>query len=591
MKLGAISDVEFVLHDPRGEGWDFHNFTLSPDSASFTALPDSAFATPARYVAEVFHRLCTLDKAGHQTTKFVFNPLYVANRLAILLVVAKLRALGSPDKLLVLTDQNGRPAGYLFPSWLQSGDCRFLALLSTISGDVDAELLRRALLSGAVSVAVEHLDLRRARHNGFLCEENRFVYEWVARRAIAILTTCVTSEIVSEAIQQRNTIPFTAVMPYHAGDLLFFCIAINGTRSDISRVVVNKAYVAIVHSNAPALSTLTIDMTPANRDHGSQRSVALPDYAYFERFCNELPKNSFYGYYRASRNYNTTKHHLVDHFAFALGEHFDSPCEFLTQKRPSPELFFPRQLSGPRRVLLHFDGGWPMKVYPRELQENLVDLLSERGFAMTILASTQYEHPKCEVAIFTGYERFVEMLRGHHLLVGMDSFPAHYAAHVLGLPTICLFANTQPENSDARPAVHYSYLEKGLRCRPCAGVSQCPLYGDHYCRNFADPETVAIEVTRMLEATGNPDEDRLGEPATLTQLPARRRAHATSRRRKQHVHIRFIRLKIAIGSAVLPAPRYLSQLYREFSDSVRKEGILLAAVRTRRYLLRLLGFQ
>jgi len=591
MKLGTISDVEFVVHDPRGGGWDLHNFTLSPDSLSFSELPDSAFATPARYIAEMFRRLCSLDEAGREATKFIFNPLYATNKLAVLLMAAKLRALGSPDRFLVLTDESGRPAGYLLPSWLKTSDSRFLALLSAVSCEMDAELLSRALFAPAACMVVEHLDLGRAGHNGFLYEENRSTYEWVAHRAIEMLTIRVTSESPSEALRQRNAIPFTAVMPYHAGDLLFFSIAFNGTDSDISRVVVNRAYLAIVQANAPALSTLTIDLPPANRDEGSPRDSALPDYAYFQRFCDELPKDSFYGYYRASRNYNTTKHHLIDHFAFALGGGLGSRSELSLQERRSPELFLPERPSGPRKVLLHFDGGWPLKIYPQALQERLIDLLTARGLAITVLASTRFEHPKCEVAIFTGYEVFVEMLRTHHLLVGMDSFPAHYAAHVLGLPTICLFANTQPENSDARPAVHYRSLEKGLRCRPCSGVAQCPLYGEPSCRNFVDPEMVADEVTRMLEATSGREGHLTEHPATLFQLPEYDRPPLTRGRRKQHVHVRFIRFKILIASAVLPVPRYLAQLYREFSISVRKEGVLLAAVRTQRYLRRVLRRQ
>jgi hypothetical protein len=585
MKLGIISDVEFVLHDPQGGDWDLHNFAISPQSLGFSELPDSAFSTPARYIAEIFLRLCSLDEAGRETPKLVFNPLYAANKLCILLLIAKLRTLRPTDGVLVLTDEGGRPVAYVLPAWLKASDSRFLTLLSAIHGEMDAQLLRLAFFSPAACIVVEHLGLGRVGRNGFLYEENRSVYEWVTQRAIEMLTNRVTSQTPSEAMRQRNAIPLTALMPYHAGDLLFFSIAFNSTRSEVSRIVVNRAYLDIVQDNAPSLSTLPIDLPPANRDEGSQQGSALADYAYFQRFCNELPKDSFYAYFRASRHYNTTKYHLIDHFAFALGAGLSSRTELSAHKRPGPQLFLPERISGPRKVLLHFDGGWPLKIYPRASQEELIDLLSAEGFAITVLASTRYEHPKCEVTIFTGYEPFVEMLRTHHLLVGMDSFPAHYAAHVLGLPTICLFANTQPENSDARPAPHYRALEKGLRCRPCSGVAQCPLYGGAHCRNFVDPQTVATEVMQMLRVAGNHQGPPGEYSATLSQIPERPTA-SLRRRREQHVHVRFVRLKVALASAVLPVPRYLAQLYREFSSSVRKEGILLAAVRTQRYLRR-----
>jgi hypothetical protein len=588
MKLAAISDVGFAIHDPKGGRWDIHNFTLSTDSLSFSELPDSAFSTPARYVAEMFRRLCSLEEAGREATKFVFNPLFATSKLALLLVLVKLRALGSPDCLLVLTDKNGRLAGYLFPSWMKEGDSRFLALLSAINGEMDAELLQRAFLSTAACISVEHLGLGRAGHNGFLYEENRSVYEWVARRAIEMLRACVTSDSPSVARSQRDAIPFTGVMPYHAGDVLFFSIAFNHTRPHpyISRIVVNKAYQAIVVDNAPSLSPLTIDFPPANRDQDIRR---MSDYTYFQRFCDELPEDSFYSYYRASRLYSVPKFHLIDQFAFALGAHIRSRSELLREKKPSPEVFVPKDSSAPHRILLHFDGGWPLKVYPKELQEELIELLSAKGFAITVLASKIYEHPKCDVTIFSGHEPFVELLRSHHLLVAMDSFPAHYAAHVLGLPTICLFASTRPENSDARPAVNYSYLEKGLPCRPCSGGTQCPLYGDSYCRNFVGPEPVVAEVTRMLESASSRERPISGVSSTLSQQPANRRPPSMSGDRKQHISIRFIRLKRALSSPGLLVPHYPVQLYREFRDAVKKEGALLAAIRTKRYLQKILS--
>jgi hypothetical protein len=588
MKLATISNIGFAIHDPKGGRWDIHNFTLSPDSLSFAELPDSAFATPARYIAEMFRRLCSLEEAGREATKFIFNPLYATSKLALLLVVAKLRTLESSGGLLVLTDENGRPAGYLFPSWMKASDSRFLALLSAIHGEMDAELLHRAFLSKAACITAEHLSLDRATHNGFLCEENRSVYEWVARRAIEMLRVYVTSKTPSEATYQRNAIPFTGIMPYHAGDVLFFSIAFNHIRPHISRIVVNKAYEAIVADNAPGLSTLTIDLPPVNRgDEDTQRGN--DDFAYFQRFCDELPEDSFYSYHRASRIYSVPKLHLIDQYAFALGAHLDSRSDLVLEKKPSPEIFLPKRLPGPHRILLHFDGGWPLKVYPKELQEELIDLLSARGFAITVLASRIYEHSKCEVTIFSGYEPFVEMLRTQHLLVAMDSFPAHYAAHVLGLPTICLFASTRPENSNARRAINYRYLEKGLPCRPCSGVAQCPLYGGSSCRNFVGPKTVAEEVTRMLESAGSRDGPMSGVHPTLSQVPENPRSPSAGGRRKQHVHVRFIRLKVVLASTVLLAPRYLVQLYREFQIAVRKEGLLLAAIRTKRYLRRTFG--
>ena len=582
MKLAAISDVEFAIHDPKGARWDLCTFVISTEAVSFSALPDSAFSTPARYVAEMFRRLCSLEKRGREA-KFIVNPLYATSKLALLLVVARLRALGSPDRLLVLMDKKGRPAGYLLPSWLEESDWRFVTLLSATDGELDAALLQGLFRSPASCIAVPHLGLDRAGHNGFFHDENRAVYEWVARRAMERLGTGVTAETPAQAKREIEAIPFTGVMPYHAGDALFFSIAFNHTRPHISRLVVNKAYEPIVADNAPALSTLAIDLPPANRDG---RETALSDHTYFERFRDALPRDGFYSYYRASRLYSVSKFHLIDQFAFALGAPLAARSELLRETRPSPEPTAPGDWPERKRVLLHFDGGWPLKVYPKELQEELIDLLSARGFAVTVLASRMYEHPNCEVTTFRGYAPFVELLRSQHLLVAMDSFPAHYAAHVSGLPTICLFASTRPENSDARPAGNYMRLERGLPCRPCSGSVQCPLYGGSHCRNFVDPQTVATEVARMLDATVGLDVPASSVPLVLSPSPEQRRSPGA--RRIQHIHIRFLRVKVALASAASMAPGYPVRLYREFRSAVEREGFLLAAIRTKRFVRRIL---
>jgi hypothetical protein len=115
------------------------------------------------------------------------------------------------------------------------------------------------------------------------------------------------------------------------------------------------------------------------------------------------------------------------------------------------------------------------------------------------------------------------------------------------------------------------------------------LYGGSNCRNFVGPKTVAEEVTRMLECTGSRDGPMSGVHATLSQIPENRRSPYTGGRRKQHVYVRFIWLKIVLASTVLLAPRYFVQLYREFQIAVKKEGLLLAAIRTKRYLRRTFG--
>jgi hypothetical protein len=585
MKLGIINESNFVLSDPGCESWAIYSFTISGESLSFSEIFDSAFATPARYVEEIFARLCSLEEPGRETSKFIFNPLFRTTQLNISQILDALRKIAPAHEMAVLSDDKGLPAGYLFPAWLTGKDSRFLSLLSTVHGETDAELLQRAYLATASCIPLNRISLKWNDHNAFQYEGNRPIYRWVADRAISMLASHVKANDRDEALRQRDAIPSTAVMPYHAGDLLFFIVAFNNLQLSVSRVVINKAYMDIVADNAPRLEALPINLPLVNRGEDFLRGNVTPDHAYFEQFCHQLPEDSFYGYYRASRNYNTTKFHLIDHFFFALGGHLASRKELLVPQKTAPDLFTPEPSEGPRKILLHFDGGWPLKIYAKDQQEQLIDLLYAKGYSITVLAGTTYGHPKCRITTFKDYGHLVELLRSHHLLVGMDSFPVHYAVHVLGLPTICLFASTRPENSNARPAPNYSALENGLRCRPCSAISRCPLYGVPYCRNFVDPDAVATEVERMLEGatTGRPvshaDSTTLLDVAKDSGPQAGRSPPKT-----ELISFKYLWLKSALVWPTIPYNGYLFRLYEDFAAVVRSDGVLLAMLRTLRFL-------
>lgn len=582
MKIGIINESRFILSGSDIDSWAIHSFTISGSSLSFSEIFSSAFSTPARYVEEMFVRLCSLDEPGQRSPKFIFNPLFRMEKLNIELVLDALRNASLQHEMAVLSDDQGRPAGYLLPARLMSKDSRFLALLSTVDGTTDTGLLQRAYFATASNVQLGHISLKWCTHNGFRYEGNLSIYQWVTDRAIKALDRQVQANDSDEALHQRDAISFTAVMPHHAGDLLFFIIALNHLQSSVSRIVVNKNYADIVGDNAPNMTVLPIDLPVINRGEDFQHGTPTPDHFYFERFCDQLPEDGFYGYYRPSRNYNVTKFHLIDHFIFALGGRLGSQTELLVPKKAAPTLFVPELTDSPRKILLHFDGGWPLKIYPKNQQEQLISLLYARGYSVTVLAGMQYDHPKCRVTTFKSYESLVELLRSHHLLVGMDSFPVHYAVHVLGLPTICLFATTRPENSNARPAPNYSFLERGLRCRPCAAISRCPLYGGSDCRNFVDPGTVLAEIEKMLYAVANETPTVLEAPTAPLKVAAA--DHSRSAPKTKYISLKHLRFRAFFIWPGLPPGSYFYQLYEEFTAIVKANGLLPAVLRTVRFL-------
>lgn len=591
MKLGTISKSKFALHGQGSSDWAIHSFTISPHSVSFSNIPDSSFSTPARYVGEIFARLCQLEDAGQEEAKFIFNPLFEADRFSMMLVLKTLRAVHFRE-IAVLVDSNNLPIGYHFPAWVKCTDSRFLTLLSAVNGETDAELLNQLFLTEVTCLRVDYLQLARRGHNKFFYEGISRTYQWGAERAIEILKSLPTASRgnmdTAEAKRRRDAIPFTAIMPYHAGDVLFFSIAFNNIKTHFSRIVVSQVYLDIVSDNAPLLTPLPINVPPNHRDEKyQQKGNATPDYIHFESFQDILPKDSFYYYCRPSRNYSATTFHLIDHFAFALGHRPGANEELLFNNNPSPNLYQPDAPANPVRVLLHFDGGWPLKIYPKELQEQLIDRLYAQGYAITVLASTIYEHQKCTVTTFRNYGQFVNLLKGQHILVGMDSFPCHYSAHVLGLPTICLFSSTRPANSNAPNAISYSYLEAGLRCCPCDAVVTCPLYKKNSCKNFVSPAKVADEIDKMIQAVRSGISGRRAailprqiddgfSPADVENIQAA----------VQHIAMDRLDITIFMQGVLLPYFSKFFELYREFVVATKRDGMLSAAKRTIRFALR-----
>lgn len=585
MKLGIISESGFVITDNESNDWTIHSFTIATSELSFYRIIHSAFATPARYVEEIFLRLCALEKGTQPAPKFIFNPLYDLSRLDILLVLSALNEVILFEGITVLVDKNDIPAGYLFPSWIGIDDAHFVTLLSTVDGIIDTTLCGLLFQVESQRLLVPYLNLSRSQHNGFFYEENQHIYRWLAERALITLQ--------SRQCHALKDIPFTVIMPHHAGDVLFFTLAFNKVHSHFKRIAVNRVYRDIVDDQAPNLAVVPIDAPPINRSGNLQQGKPTPDGIYFNIIKDYLMDEGFYYYCRSSRDYILTTFHLIDQFAFALGQRYLSEEDLITCQNQSPRLFQPvLPADEPKRILLHFDGGWPLKVYPKPQQKRLIDLLLAKGYAVTILDGEAHENTKCTHTTFKSYAQFKALLQSQHLLVGMDSFPSHYAAHVLGLPTICLFASTRPENSNAPAAPNYLYLERGLRCRPCYGVVKCPLHGKNYCDNFVSPDVVIAEIDRMLLMVRQPDVGWQGcahPPADnqrkhLLPFPASKGAV-----RVRRISLKYLRAKVllaALAGLFIPYFQFVLLLKREFTASLKREGLLLTYLRTIRYLRR-----
>jgi hypothetical protein len=497
MKIARVSDGQrIVTIGPSAEEWQFFNFRISMATLSFLNLLPSAFATPARYLMELFRRLLKVEVGSTSTSKLLFNPLFGLDRTTILLVLERVQhALPAADPT-IFCDEGGIPLAYLLPPSLTIDEAKYLSLVSTVDASVDQNLLNSLFAGMTIIERIPKVAVNSDLLPHFYGGPYFKIYKWVTTTA---LETIDTQGGLGEDF--KKSIPFSAIMPHHAGDLLFLSLASQLVSSHISGLVINKAYADIVRANAHGLNATLLDFPPLNRG-----GMKLSEWEYFDTFESTLPRDSFYYYARPTQNYDKSKFHLIDQLAFALGKEYCSVDDLLIFSKPRPDPFRPEHTSDSFKILLHFDSGWALKTYPRSYQEELVKVLLERGHKVTVLDSK--DPLPCPSETFTTYKNFVALLKDQHILVGMDSFPAHYAAHVLGLPTLCLFSSTRPANSNAPVAENYRHLENGLGCCPCQAVTKCPLNGREVCNNFSAPETVAREIEHMLRTIYR-DEDRV----------------------------------------------------------------------------------
>lgn len=505
MKIGIINKRnKFVLDGVRRERYFFYNFAITNNELSILKIFNSAFSTPARYIWEIYRRLSLMSNPNSDDSFFIFNPLYEIYPNHINIILSEIDKIYGSDHAIVFSDRIGRPIGYYFPKSFMPSEERYLTLLSTVDSRKDKELLSMFFLCPTEDIAIISISLYASKHNDFYYDADYHnVLKWTTDSAIETLSKrlgIASNDIGGIAPQKKNeirrlrdSIPFAAIMPYHAGDVLFFGIAKKYIDTHITRVVVGRIYVDILIDMSSDLTPIPLDSQPPSR-----YAKNITETEYFYEIVNKISQDSFYYYCRTLRKYSLSKFYLIDQFAFALGASFVSEGELISKSKPQPKQYKPPSDIGPFRILLHFGGGWPLKVYPVELQNRLINLLSERGYHLTILSDSGMKRDEFNCVKFENVYQLRNLLESSHILIGMDSFPCHFAANILGLPAICLFANTRPVHADAQLSRTHIFLENELKCSPCAGVDRCPLNNKRECENFVSPEKVFSSVMEML---------------------------------------------------------------------------------------------
>ncbi len=488
-----------VLHfDNEGEGValdpisfpsiQFLNLRVSYETRNEVTLMHSLAATPARYIEAAVAKALSL---GVKTDILVFNPQIQTEELLIQETLDRCLECASNTVCMVFTDLKDYPIAYLFPAALIS-DLNAIKLerirfLSNSSSSLDASYLSTAFGERSQLVVIRircTLNSSAGFFNNQINECMKGIYNLTTLHATRAYSA------VSLSDRPKKTI---AVMPYHAGDLLFFLKAMEGVSHPFNCLLINCEFVDIAKKIAPKLELIPILECAPNRSLNADPDLTSHgnlEYRYFQDIVYKyIPEDAAFYFFRPSRDYNLCKFHMIDQWKFSLtNDNFPliNEISFNAPKLPLKS----------RSALLHFDGGWPLKIYPSNLQHRLISLLQQNGFEVKVISNGLLEY-NCPTIQFQGLNSLQDEILRHAVLIGMDSFPAHYSTYIINHPTICLFGSTHPSNSNAPKSNRYQFLSKSFDCAPCFHNNYCRRFYSDHCNNFIDPEEACAAVESM----------------------------------------------------------------------------------------------
>lgn len=495
--LGFLENLEAYV-GPLGKFRIERPYVLSCSKLSQSHLLDAFLAQPGRYVYEMIRRYRSTSPDVKKI--IVFNPLLLSNSNTFREVLALTKAEGFFNGVFI--GKGNIPLAYSF-ELDDSEDYRHLVLLSTWDGVLDASLLSRLYRTKFRSYELELSEEPKwFEQNGFELGNSRLPMVWCAKSAINTIESLNRNPNfnLNEFRLMRNRIPIALVCTHHAGDILFMALAASSIKDAIfSHVIVGSIYHPIAQKVTTKIIFEGLDVPIPARTPGYQK----PDWEHFLEISEQFAKDRFYVYGRGGRDYNRTDFHLIDQCRFVLGESVvDSSHLYKQLPRRAILGGVPFGMSNkPKKVVLHLGAGWSLKIYPEFMQRQLIGELQACGHQVVTLDSPYY-FSNIEQLKFNKLEDFEKLMHDTDIFIGMDSFPAHFSAHILGIPTIYLFSSTHPIHSDFAAQdnlTFYPSLQKGMGCVPCYESTSCKLDGGTICSNFMDPLLVLDAVKTLLD--------------------------------------------------------------------------------------------
>lgn len=455
------------------------DFRFSQGAFRDDEIFDSALSVPGRYILAVGQKLLRVVSGCGR--------LVIANPLLPLKSHQLSQWLQGPvDGPLIATDQANFPVFYVLPRQMFDELGRFLLLLSAQDAALDARFLS-LVLGRAVEcrrLALAALGEPPARGpNGWLNGD---------RRLHALVLQCAEAIATIEIRYDWKSLPFANFYPMHAGDVLFMSVASKMAETNLfSRQVVCSSYLDIPAACGSRLDTLRLRLPWISRD-GSVSELTYFVHA-MERLGEDARRSNFFVFSRILRLYFHTPFHLVDHARFALGDSLDRFEQTIHFRPTAPEAKC-RMPASPLRVLFHLNGGWALKTYPVGYMRQVIATLRSFGVEVTVIDRPDLEEAGARSAVSEDSATLRSLVEAHHIFVGVDSFPHHFARLVLGWPAIGLFGNTKPCNSDARYGGGYRSSDLSLSCNRCGAYDGCPVLGRRDCINYAPPERVVGDI-------------------------------------------------------------------------------------------------
>ena len=483
-----------------------------------TALLESCFASPGRYVGELLRRL--RGERPNARRYLVCNPYAKLAPRLVTELVARSYALPVDDArafVLFADAKSTLPLAYAFSAAVaDAAPAQHFGLLSTFDGAADTRFLRATLGAGT------RIDVRLRARKDVEPAANGF---WRLSPTLAQATIRAAERLEARPHERAALLhgERVAVVGYHAGDVLFWSQALALVPdAGVHAFVTLAPYADIARWARPDLTTWTATLPTPYRPGVDIRD----EHAHLWRCVQTLETRDrelrFWHIYRPFRDYRLARHHLRESMAFALGGRGHGPRRAPTLAPQRLQLAPPLEPSlenertpltpKPGRIVVHFEGGWRLKELPSARRGPLLRQLQAAGFTPVILGAPEPSCPEVAARPYTDFASFRALVGSAMALIGTDSFPAH-CAQVLGVPTVQLFGATAPAHARGGESPRYRLLHRPLPCVPCVDRSCCALDGGAVCHAHADDAAILAALREVVADT----------PAATTEAPRENR--------------------------------------------------------------------